>query len=146
MKHINVDFCKIHIICLSRSECQTNSNIISVVWICINFCTSPCAIKPYYLLLLSVSGSTRWLPEEDQPWKSCTYVREHSWFSCSFERLVWNLQYRGDLSFSCIRAYWLLHCSLHSFLEIRKVTIEIKEKDHVLRQPYWTFWSFPLGS
>ena len=33
--------------------------------------------------------------------------------------LVQNSQYFSSLSFSCIHVYWSLHCSLHSFLEIR---------------------------
>ena len=40
--------------------------------------------------------------------------------------------------FSCIHAYWLLHCSLHSFLEIRIVIIVIKEKKCALRHSYQT--------
>lgn len=49
MKHVSIEFCEIHIICLSRSD--INSNIISVVWMYVNFCTSPCTIMLYYLFV-----------------------------------------------------------------------------------------------
>jgi len=44
----------------------------------------------------------------------------------------------GDSSFSCIYAYWWLHFSLHSFLEIRIVIIVIKEKECALWHLYQT--------
>ena len=40
-------------------------------------------------------------------------------------------------SFTYIHDFHWLHCSLHSFLEIRIVIIVIKRKD-TLQRPYWT--------
>ena len=54
------------------------------------------------------------------------FNKKWAWFDCV------------NLSFSCIHAYWLLHLSLHSSLEIRKVIIEIKEKDRALWHLYRT--------
>ena len=49
-----------------------------------------------------------------------------------------NLQYFNNALFTCIHAFHWLHCSLHSFLEIRTVIIVIKRKECDLRHPYRT--------